>query len=133
MEKSFTIKNTLIQVEPLNHLLLVVWTRAIMHQDYRELWDAILPIAQQYQVTRWLLDQRLMGAMSPQDMQWVVEDWYPRSVRLLGNTRRSAILVSKNVFGELTVKKAMSNLKQSQNLDMAYFTDIDAARSWLLQ
>ncbi len=62
----------------------------------------------------------------------VVEDWYPRSVKLLGNTRRSAILVSKNVFGELTVKKAMSTLQQSQHLEASYFTDIDAARSWLL-
>ncbi len=35
MEKSFTIKHTPIHLEPENYLLLVVWTRAIMHQAYR--------------------------------------------------------------------------------------------------
>jgi hypothetical protein len=74
-----------------------------------------------------------MGAMMPADMQWVVEDWYPRSVKLLGDQRRSAILVSRNVFGELTVKKGLHNLQQTQNLETVYFTEPEAARQWLLQ
>jgi hypothetical protein len=84
MVKTYTIKYTLIQIEPDQQLLAVFWTKPIMNQDYQELWDVILPIAQEYKITCWLLDQRKMGAMLPNDMQWVVEDWYPRSVKLLG-------------------------------------------------
>jgi hypothetical protein len=127
-----TIKHTLLHIEPEHQLLTVTWTRPVMNQDYRELWDAILPIAHQHRVVRWLLDQRQMGAMMPADMQWVVEDWYPRSVKLLGNSRRSAILVSANVFGELTVKKGISSLVQTQDLETAYFTELEEARRWLL-
>jgi hypothetical protein len=129
---TYTIKHTLLHVEPEHQLLTVTWTRPVMNQDYRELWDAILPIAQQHRITRWLLDQRQMGAMMPADMQWVVEDWYPRSVKLLGNSRRSAILVSANVFGEITVKKGINSLVQTQDLETDYFTDLEEARQWLL-
>jgi hypothetical protein len=132
MTETITIHHTLIGVEPEHALMAVIWTRPILNQDYRDLWDKILPIAEKYHITRWLLDQREMGPMMPADMQWVVEDWYPRSVKKLGKHRRSAIVVSKNIFGELTVKKGINGLKETQDLESRFFDDPDAARQWLL-
>ncbi len=119
MQHSYTIQHTLLEVEPQHKLLAVIWTRPVLNQAYWELWEAILPIARDFKVTRWLLDQRKMGAMMPADMEWVVADWYPRSVKLLGSYCRSAMIVSQNVFGELTVKKGITTLHQQQDLETA--------------
>src|SRR5690349_934297 len=121
MDHTFTIKQTLIGVEPENELMSVTWTRAILNQDYRDLWDEILQIAKKHRIKRWLLDQREMGAMAPADMKWVVEDWYPRSVKVLGKQRRSAIVLSKNIFGEVTVKKGIGSLNETQDLESQFF------------
>ncbi len=132
MTETFTIHHTLIGVESEHALMSVIWTRPVLNQDYRDLWNLILPMAEKYRITRWLLDQREMGPMMPADMQWVVDDWYPRSVKKLGKHRRSAIVVSKNIFGELTVKKGISGLKETQDLESRFFDDPDSARQWLL-
>jgi len=129
----FKTPNITIELKEDLQLLIVRWQRITPSSDYREAWEKALLFAKEYRTTRWLIDQREAGAISPKDLAWATQEWYPRALAALGATQKTAIIPSRSAFGEMNARKAAQKMEEQQlsPLVLAYFQEEDDALQWL--
>jgi hypothetical protein len=75
----------------------------------------------------WFVDARDIGAVSPANTQWVVDEILPRFAA--AGLTKEAFVVSESAFGELTVKDYM--LKSGEMIEIKVFDTVEAAKNWL--
>ena len=75
----------------------------------------------------WFVDARHVGAVSPQDTQWVAKEILPRFATL--GLKKEAFVVQSNVLGQMTVQTYESQAGQIIEIGM-YDSEADAKR-WL--
>ena len=80
---------------------------------------------------RALTNQTLMLPFSPQEQQWITQEWLPAAVRISGY-RFGAVVVSANVLTRLATAFVTTNFS---DLPLRYrsFDAEDEAVAWLLQ
>jgi len=74
-----------------------------------------------------IADAREMKIISGEDQKWIVQDWYPRALE--AGFRYEALIVSKNTFNELTVKKIVGSYDE-EKLKTEYFITPEEALEW---
>ncbi len=79
-------------------------------------------------VVKLLSDTRNMGAIDPDNQDWSIQDWLPRAFG--AKYRRFAILVSDDIFNQLSVQDIMNRVP---DMDFAtrYVKSIEEGREWL--
>ena len=82
-----------------------------------------------YPGMQWLADTRKVGAVSPEDMQWVTDEILPQFVAM-GLTKEAFITPAKE-FGKMTVSYYKSTVGQPPAIRM--FKSVEAAKKWLGQ
>jgi hypothetical protein len=98
--------------------------------EYRKAWDMALEVAVKHGVKHWFFDQKKMS-IHPDDLKWATENWYPRSVKALGQERFVAIIASENFFSEFQVKKNLKETAEKDGGNIAYFRSREEAIKWL--
>lgn len=118
-----------------NNVVSVIWHGFVKTDDYKQACEKILLLIAPHKTYKYLYDQRKMGIMKPEDVEWTTQQYYPRYFAITGRHQKSAVVVSDSIFGEASVKKLVSNLDQIQTKDSLlnqYFKDTASAQKWLL-
>jgi ubiquinone/menaquinone biosynthesis C-methylase UbiE len=128
--ESFNTPHVKIEYHEETHILHLTWVSFTPTKEYREALEQALKLMQKHHVNHWIFDQRNAEVISPQDQKWVVEDWTPRVVRSVGKNNKSAVILAKNIFGELSIKNLVDTT--SEVVETKYFQEIESAKKWLL-
>lgn len=114
---------------PDSHILHLTWLSFTPSQEYHQALEKALEMMKEHQVKRWIFDQRNAEVISPQDQKWVTENWTPRVIQAVGKGAKSAVILAKNIFGELSIRNLVDTTKE--NVETRYFQDIESAKEWL--
>ena len=89
-------------------------------------WEAV----KEHHIEYWLGNLKLMEAISPADIDWVTESWYPRISAT--NLKKMAIVTSLDYFNNIAVKKIVNTAADVTNFETRYFVDVTTAKEWLI-
>ncbi|WP_338793025.1 STAS/SEC14 domain-containing protein [Bernardetia sp. MNP-M8] len=104
------------------------WIGFATSQKYRHGMNTGLEKVKEKEVTRWLANMAEMGAITPEDQKWTNEDWFPRLLE--SGIRTAAVVMSKDVFNQLAVKKIGEEMTDN-NYTMHFFDNLEEAKEWL--
>lgn len=135
--------DVVLQAEPYGSLLfapevpciVVQWHGFANSQQFRGLMDDSLTWfgeqAQQTWPLGWLMDARLMSAISPVDQLWLETDWNPRAYA--AGLRHIGIVSAENIFGRIATQVYIANtVAQSHyTLEPASLATPEEARRWI--
>ncbi|MBC6610991.1 hypothetical protein H8B15_08655 [Hymenobacter sp. BT507] len=100
-------------------------------EDARGLFTHMTEALQHYGWSRILINQVGMRRFTPQEQEWVANEWLPHAVRE-GGYRHGAVLVSPDVMTRLATAFITTKI---QGLPLVYhsFDEEEVAVSWLLR
>ena len=100
-------------------------------EEFRRSEEKSLQFYHEYHETypgmQWLVDARQIGAVSPEDMQWVADKILPQFVAM--GLTKEAFIVPEKELGKMTVNYYQSTVGQAMTIRV--FDSIDVARKWL--
>ena len=131
--ESLYFANSLAQVvEYSGHYVRVEWQSApMLSQDLRKVYEQILLLLKESQLTKVLSDHQLMPAIMPQDQHWLATDWAPRAVRE-GHYSHCAVVDAYDVYNRLGTTSVVQHIRRTLDLRVAHFPDHESAERWLL-
>ncbi|QIL75240.1 hypothetical protein [Hymenobacter sp. HDW8] len=77
-----------------------------------------------------LIDQRVMTPFTPEEQEYVIQQWLPRLVEE-GGYRYGAVLVAQNVFARLATATVISAVRDL-SITYQYFEQEAEAITWLM-
>jgi hypothetical protein len=80
-----------------------------------------------YPQMEWFVDARDIGAVSPKDTQWVIDEILPQFAAL--GLTKEAFVVSKSALGKMTVNYYKSTA--GKVIEIRMFETVEAAKNWL--
>ncbi len=126
------------KVATISHLpnlnaLVVVWNKGLVRsEEYRKLWTTATQFAEEYKIQYWLNNETNLQVISPDDLKWAFEEWFPDSVEKLGMKRRVALVVSKRFYTEMGTSNLIQTFgEQGEEAIFKRFKDIEEAYNWL--
>ncbi|GAB2790298.1 hypothetical protein HNQ93_003316 [Hymenobacter luteus] len=131
MELVFQNQHCAIFFDPVTRCLHQTWTGFATGELLREAHEATLVLLSRHGVQQVLADTREMRTILRTDQQWITDNFFPRA--LARGYRRVAIVISADMFNQLSVR-AILDLVLGQSLFTAeYFGNLETAREWLIQ
>ncbi len=101
---------------------------------YREAVTKSFEIAYAYGCSRWLITQSEFRGVSPQDGNWLTNEWGPyiaQKYKEKGiDKRKTAVVRADNVFADYIAEKVAEGLQNSE--ECQFFDNEEAALAWLL-
>ncbi len=95
---------------------------------FRAVLSSGLELFRRHGAHKWLSDDRLNGALHPDDSKWAMEDWSKAVVA--AGWERWAIVMPEHVLGRLNMKRFI-NLYSEMGVAVELFGDPDEALEWL--
>lgn len=119
---------------------LTVWyhneSRIVHHQfnkfvygdRFREGLNTGVSLLKKHACHKWLSDDRKNSALSPEDVEWCMTDFFPRAIK--AGWKYWAIIMPQKVIGQLNMKRFIETYSD-MGLTVKVFSDPDKAMSWL--
>lgn len=107
--------------------VVIEWKGFAQGEQYRTPLNKLLELAVQKQSNKVLYDTRRLSATSPNDQNWVAQDWYARSIE--AGLKYSAAVIPIKVIAKSSLNRMLSGLEISN--PSKEFDDIDEAIQWL--
>jgi hypothetical protein len=104
------------------------WQHFPLSDEFRAGMDQIIRVMEEKKIGKVLTDTRKMGAISPDDQDWSINDWLPRA--FAAGYRRIAIVISEDIFNQMSVEDIMSRV-EGVDFVTKYFPSLEAGRQWL--
>lgn len=104
------------------------WQTYATSQELRKGLEKGLELIKLKNASKWFADVQALGIISEEDQQWSNEDWFPRAIA--GGIRKMAVLVSSDIFNQMTVEEIMSKVPKI-NFVSQTFDDPNEAKKWL--
>ncbi len=104
------------------------WQHFPLSDEFRTGMDQIIRVMEEKKIGKVLTDTRKMGAISPDDQDWSINDWLPRA--FAAGYRRIAIVISEDIFNQMSVEDIMSRV-EGVDFVTKYFPSLEAGRQWL--
>lgn len=99
--------------------------------DLREVYEQLLQLLKESQLSKVLSDHQMMPAIMPHDQDWLATDWAPRAVRESAY-RYCAIINSHDVYNHLGTNELGQRIQRNSSLRISHFSDPELAAQWLL-
>jgi hypothetical protein len=79
----------------------------------------------------WIADSRGLGAIKPNDQEWLHTDWNPRTYA--AGVRYIAIVEAENIFGKISAQQYVTNVTRSEayTFHTRSVPTLEAAKQWL--
>ena len=97
-------------------------------EELHKILNAIVDAMNQKKSNVVVADARLMHAISHDDMDWIINDWYPRA--LDAGFRYEALVVTDYTFNAVTVRKIVRTYDEKK-VRTEYFKTVPAAYDWV--
>ena len=96
--------------------------------EFRAILNGGAELLARHGASKWLSDDRLNGAMSDEDTQWSMTDWFPRAMK--GGWKYWALVVPADVLGKINMKEFI-DMYWEKGLRIMVFVDPAEAWKWL--
>lgn len=137
MQEKISIGQIDIIVHEESEFIEMLWHSPTDSPTYREACLAILKILEKRPFYKFLYDQRQMTDISVADTKWTYEEYYPIYMQIVQRHKKSAVILSSNIFGEFSVKRIVNGIEKvtktdENTLNNQYFQTKESAVKWLL-
>ena len=100
--------------------------------EFTEACEMVLAAAQEHRCPYWLLDGRAdVDARPPDVYEWLSDEFLPRVHRVLGRVPTLAFVASPEFWHSLRTRSFAPQMVIAGTFRAGWFTDEDAALSWL--
>jgi hypothetical protein len=97
-------------------------------QELRDVLTTGTKTLREYQASKWLSDDRGNSALSPEDTEWGMKEWFPRAIK--AGWKYWALVVPQDILGRMNMKEVVDSYFE-QGLRIAVFTNPEDALKWL--
>jgi hypothetical protein len=123
--------------EPDNSLIHVQWlaeTKYMQDDDFKDLLSQIAQVVEAHQAKRWLANTTAFDfIITPEIQSWVSADFNQKLIA--AGMTKMAVLIPASFMSEVSVHQStdeMSSHPENGTLEFSYFSEIAAARKWLM-
>jgi hypothetical protein len=131
MKDAYQTLNVNLSFDSETGILQLTWIHFTPTQEYHEALEKALDLMHKYKARRWIFDQRNAEVISVADQRWVVDDWTPRVIQAVGLKPKSAVILAKNIFGEMGIRNLVD--ATHDEVITKYFQEMESAKKWLLE
>ncbi|MHA7963372.1 hypothetical protein ACX93W_04430 [Paenibacillus sp. CAU 1782] len=110
-----------------NKVVVLQWKSFAKGEQYRTPLNKVLELAVQKRTNKALYDSRHLAVISPDDQEWVAQEWYLRSME--AGIKYSALIVPHKAIAKSSANRMLSGMDISNPTQE--FHDIDEAFHWL--
>lgn len=132
MQRIFMGEGVIIYANREHKLVELVWKGCTSSVEFKEAAFALVDLTRKWKIDKWLVDQKNM-MIYPQDFEWALKEIYPELIKFGQKKSVVSIVLSDNLFGEFSIKKALNQYFPKGNLRVAYFDNPGVAWNWLLE
>ena len=100
-------------------------------EEFREATIMSVRMMDKFKPLRWLADNRRMRAIRQADQEWFAAYTLPRLQA--GSIRRSATVVSEDIFNKMAVEQFLKRADHLGDIVMKEFDNIEEALAWVKQ
>jgi len=118
----------LLQYNEQEKYIVANWQHFPLSEEFRVGMDHLIRLMEEKKIGKVLTDTRKMGAISPDDQDWSINEWLPRAFK--AGYRRIAIVISEDIFNQMSVEDIMSRVK-GVDFVTQYFPSLEEGRKWL--
>ena len=111
------------------HILRVAFTGETPSEVYRQRHEDLLGWFEQY-TGKLLMDSRAWGMIQAEDVDWMLEDWFPRA--LAAGHSRVALVQSESAFNDASVD-IITDAFLGEGFQKRKFRTVEDAEAWLAQ
>jgi len=104
------------------------WLSYVPGAEFRASVGQALALARQQPLAGWIADDRLLGAVRPRDLDWVLQEVLP-AIEAAG-VRRFALLESRDVINRRTIAGMYEQALPARRFEVRQFADASLARAW---
>ena len=133
MEKLFEHPQVDLYWNKTDGYLRLDWRDRVALDVYKDALSKCLEMVEQYQIVRFLIDQRALEYVGSEAQAWLSVKWFPALEQLVSENVYMAILPSKSLFVRLASQTVSQRLKNTTFYSITkYFDDESLAIDWLL-
>ncbi len=111
-----------------SHTVVLEWHGFASEENFRAACDASLALLEAKQTSKMLANNKDAKVVSPANQKWLNEEWFPKAYR--AGYRTSAVVVSTNIFNEMTVKNIVNQMDAGK-FTVQFFQEETQAFAWL--
>ena len=115
-------------VDPQRKLIHHQMHRACYGEVFRAALSAGVQAMQGAGATKWLSDDRLNGALSPEDEEWAKSVWFPATLK--AGWKHWALVAPASVVGQMNMRR-FTQTYAALGVTVRVFTDPGPAEEWL--
>ncbi|AYB32036.1 hypothetical protein [Chryseolinea soli] len=129
MQNYFENDFLFIRYDEKNHLLILEWKLAPASPEFKEGTNMLITAFEHFKTGKLVSDIRQLGAVHPDDQQWISNDWISRAVK--AGFSCSAAVLPDDVFTHMSLEGMSS--QSSDQLPAKTFDNMDDAIDWIKQ
>lgn len=108
--------------------VVLEWSGHCSHEEFIEACDFSLELMVRNKGSKMIANNLKSEVVTPRNQEWLTSIWFPKAY--IQGYRTSAILVSKSVFNQITVKQIVNKMDKDK-FTVQFFTNLQDATEWL--
>lgn len=114
--------------EPEQKIVHHTFHKPLPSTEFRRVLDTGAELFAKHQASKWLSDDRGNSALSEEDSEWAMKDWFPRVLQ--AGWKFWALVVPEDIMARMNLKQFVDSYYE-QGLRIMVFTDPVEAKGWL--
>ncbi len=106
------------------------WNGYANSENFREACNFSLELLAENKADKMIADNTKAKIVKQEDQTWMNEDWFLRAFGL--GFRTSAVVVAKDIFRDLSVKKIVNELDKNL-FTVQFFATLEDAKQWITE
>ena len=131
-ESLYKQPNVEIYYDTEHSAIYIYWKGFVMLDDFKIAMLKALEFYQEKNAKHWLIDQTERQAVHPKVNEWVLEEFYPKLLKVAEKDAKMAVIVPKDVFGRFSMNSQTESLtkKYAEMIPYQYFKSLSEATKW---
>lgn len=114
--------------QPEQKIVYHTFHKPLTSADFRLVLNTGAELFAKHHACKWLSDDRGNSALSPEDSEWAMKDWFPRVLQ--AGWKFWALVVPEDIMARMNLKQFVDSYFE-QGLRIMVFTDPKEAMEWL--
>ncbi len=108
--------------------IVLEWSGYASYEEFVEACDFSLDLMVEKEGNKMIANNLKSELVNPRNQEWLTKEWFPKAYEK--GYRISAVLVSKSIFNQITVKQIVNKLDKGK-FTVQFFTNLQDATEWL--
>lgn len=113
------------------NIVFVSFEGKITHEDYKQVWHALINEAVKHQCFNVYIDQSNVEKVGMESRAWVIANWLPRAKKELSEDTKVAVLSARQLFARFGGEYIANAASMVSSLNIRFFSTKEDAENWL--